>query len=148
MPKKFVTALLSLFFAMLACSFTAEAVEKNKIPQDIKPYQDSLSAGDLLAKSHGDAGLSCQDCHDASSAYPEKGTFQDEFCLRCHDANEIEKKVVYTSKGAQVHPHDEHVGDIQCVDCHSMHSKSTLKCAECHVQPWMKTLPQRWEQPK
>lgn len=148
MPKKLVTALLSLFFAILVFSFTAEAGEKNKIPQDIQPYQESLRAGDFLAKSHGDAGLSCKDCHDASSAYPEKGAFHDDFCLRCHDANEIEKKVVYKSMGAQVHPHDEHVGDIKCADCHSMHSKSTLKCAECHVQPWMKTLPKRWEQPK
>ncbi|MGX9460968.1 cytochrome c3 family protein [Shewanella sp. A14] len=148
MPKNSF-AIISIVVIVLFAS-VSEANAKDNINKNIKYYSSSIKSGQLLGKSHGDAGLSCKDCHEKGmpkiTQDTSKHNLGDKFCLNCHDADEVNNKVVFKYKGHEVFPHSQHLGDMQCADCHSMHQESTLMCAECHVQPWMKTLPARWKQ--
>ncbi|MGX9460972.1 cytochrome c3 family protein [Shewanella sp. A14] len=150
MTKKYLTA-LSVVVVVLFINLNP-AIAKDNVKKDLKYYSNSIKSGDFLVRSHGDAGLSCKDCHDDGLPKITKNTAKlnlgDTFCLSCHDIEDVNKKVVYQYKGDEVFPHSQHVGDMQCADCHSMHQASTLMCADCHVQPWMKTLPARWKQIK
>ncbi|MCD8554588.1 cytochrome c3 family protein [Seleniivibrio sp.] len=156
---KYLTAILSTFLVIFSLSGHVDAGEKDNSSQTVKHYYDSIKSENNLAKVHGDAGLSCIDCH---SDYTAKGNSKsdtsvlklkssgDELCLKCHDLKEVDNKVVYKGQGpsgADVRPHSQHVADIHCATCHSMHRKSNLMCAKCHVQKWMKTLPKRWNTP-
>ncbi|GIU33038.1 hypothetical protein TUM4644_33520 [Shewanella colwelliana] len=145
-----LTALSLVGIVLLTSS--SSVIAKDSPHKSLKDYSNSIKSGQLLGKSHGDVGLSCKDCHDNGTPKIPKGTAKinlgDKFCLNCHDADEVNNKVVFKYKGHEVFPHSQHLGDMQCADCHSMHQESTLMCAECHVQPWMKTLPARWKQIK
>lgn len=142
---------LSLVTAILFLSFNV-AMAAEKEVKDLKYFSNSMKSGELLGKSHGDAGLTCKDCHVNGTPKIANGTEKinlgDKLCLNCHDPESVNSKVIFKFKGHDVFPHSEHVGDIHCTDCHSMHQESILMCAECHVQPWMKTLPARWKQIK
>ncbi|ADD68715.1 hypothetical protein Dacet_1952 [Denitrovibrio acetiphilus DSM 12809] len=165
LTKVFIVMSSVTLLALLLTS-AAIASPKNKNLEDpeycktchvIEPYYNSLYSGDLLAQAHGDAGLTCADCHEEyiangvskkdSSSKLRKRDFGDDFCLRCHDKEEVDKEVVFPFGKGKVRPHSQHVGELNCSTCHSMHSKSDLLCAKCHVQPWMKTLPKRWSEP-
>ncbi|MEI8603261.1 cytochrome c3 family protein [Shewanella sp. PP-Sp27a-2] len=84
-----------------------------------------MTSGELLGKSHGDAGITCKDCHvNGTPKIPksaEKINLGDKLCLNCHIPESVNSKVSFKFKGHDVFPHSEHVGDIQCADCHSMH---------------------------
>jgi len=165
--KSIFTAMLSSMLLALLLTSSAIADSKGKNPKDpeycktchvIENYYNSLYSGDLLAKVHGEAGLTCADCHEQyikngiskhdSAKALKKRNYSDDLCLKCHDREEVDKKVVFKfGRGTDVRPHSQHVGELNCSACHSMHRKSTLLCAKCHVQPWMKNLPKRWSEP-
>ncbi len=107
-------------------------------------YYQTLRSGGLLGQAHGAAGLDCNTCHKDLKKI-SKSELNDALCQGCHDINEVNKKVVFKHHGKDVTPHKQHVGDVACVDCHSMHDKSRISCQECHNQPWMKNLSSRWK---
>ncbi|NTW29584.1 MAG: cytochrome c3 family protein [Coriobacteriia bacterium] len=109
---------------------------------------------DLLITKHSAANVKCLDCHEATLgqqlrealayvrgdyAFGDVTIGTREFCLSCHDWDEIVeatsdwtgKVTVYNTTGIY-NPHNNHRGDADCLSCHSMHSQSILKCAECH----------------
>ena len=78
-----------------------------------------------------------------------KRKFPNEMCTKCHnDMDKVKAKTVFDNKGQKVNPHDSHVGEQNCNECHSMHRQSTVMCTECHVQPWIKNLPDDWKKGK
>lgn len=72
-----------------------------------------------------------------------------EFCLSCHDWDAIVDATylpgdvtVYNKKGLY-NVHDNHNGEVNCSDCHSIDGSgtSTLGCVGCHYME----LPEGWE---
>ena len=79
-----------------------------------------------LADRHAARQVTCNMCHTKSmNAKPEQ---QD--CLKCHGGSyaELAKK---TDK-SDINPHDTHLGEADCTDCHSGHKKPKLVCDGCH----------------
>lgn len=121
---------------------------------NMKPEYESYTNGNLLAKKHADAGVTCHDCHEPSmlqqmdegfkfvtgdyqETTPRYG-FTNEQCLKCHDFNDV--KQATASYGAS-NPHDSTHAEgnepPQCEDCHSVHhQQSTRKCNTCHDTDW------------
>lgn len=87
-------------------------------------FSFSAYAG-TMAEFHAEKGVKCEGCHTAQMS--EKPT--KEKCFACH--GNYQDLIARTSK-ADVNPHDSHLGEIQCVQCHSGHKQMTLPCWECH----------------
>lgn len=108
-----------------------------------------------LASVHAQAGTTCLQCHEPTLDQQiseglawVSGDFDDplkqrdfgtnEFCLQCHDREEILANTADLSRN----PHEEGVHNANaCGDCHSVHGTSTYTCASCH----MVTVPDGWE---
>ncbi|MEG0375217.1 MAG: cytochrome c3 family protein [Raoultibacter sp.] len=132
-------------------------------PDDL--FVASYASGDsnCLITTHQKLGYTCADCHDDSAAQlvgtikePLESSESDvgtrELCLNdaCH-GNEWDKikestimdgeSTVY-NRDAKYNVHDNHRGDVDCGECHSMHETSTLNCVECHN---LGELPEGWD---
>ena len=123
----------------------------------MEPYVEGYNSGELLAHKHAQADVTCIDCHENTISDkigetwqyvtddfddpPYKRKFDNAMCLKCHAINDIKVKTNY----GQENPHDSHLGDLVCADCHKMHNKSKTACAECHTFDFMKKLPAEWE---
>jgi len=121
------------------------------------PYVEGYESAELLSHKHEQASVKCIDCHDNSMgdkihetwAYVtddfddplDQHKFSNEMCLKCHNIDDIKGKTSY----GQVNPHDSHLGDLVCSDCHKMHTKSKTACSECHNFEFMQKLPAEWE---
>lgn len=126
------------------------------------PYVASYEAGDpsTLIAMHKSLGKSCEDCHD-EGVMKDVGKFTElvgpaeetlatrEFCLNegCHSWEKIVDstvlngdKTVYNPEGLY-NVHDNHRGDVDCGQCHSMHGQPTLNCVQCHYME----LPEGWD---
>ena len=125
-------------------------------------YVEGYQEGDLLARKHQEAGVTCVDCHEngiedkvQETAWyvtdnfddpPEKRKFSNEMCTKCH--SDMEELVARTDKGNGINPHDSHLGDLTCSDCHKMHAKSKAACQDCHDFEFLKQLPSEWQKVK
>lgn len=91
----------------------------------------------FLADRHKANGLECADCHD--EATPQKDSWVEwEKCLSCHgQRKDIAEK---TKAMGKFNPHDNHLGEADCMICHHGHEKSSLYCVNCHnnLDPKMK----------
>jgi hypothetical protein len=138
----------------------------------MKSYVEGFTSGDpnLLVTAHVKEGKECLDCHEATIGEQIKeaqvwiaGDFETplepsgigtrEFCLDCHDIQEImaatddyaglyERGVSTGFQGLAkgLNPHRSHMENLQCGDCHQMHQESVMQCNECHYLP----LPEGW----
>ncbi|HEY3423222.1 MAG TPA: cytochrome c3 family protein [Negativicutes bacterium] len=127
---------------------------------NMQSYYDSWHEGNLLAKKHADAKVNCHDCHEPSFTQQadegikyvtgnfetplKKREFPKEFCLKCHDYEQVKAKTNF----GKSNPHDSHNGEQDCNKCHNMHQQSKIQCAECHTFPWMKKLDDSWQKGK
>lgn len=127
------------------------------------PYVASYEAEDpgTLITMHKNLGNTCESCHDEGvaslvgsftevvgpSEEPNEATR--EFCLRdgCHKWENIVDstildgdKTIYNPEGTY-NVHDNHRGDVDCGQCHSMHGQPTLNCVQCHYMD----LPEGWD---
>jgi hypothetical protein len=127
----------------------------------MQPYVVSWNGSDLSAHAHGQAGITCLDCHEPTIqeqvqevvAYVKQDyatplaepKFSQEWCLRCHDhdsyADLAERTKDYTIDGELQNPHDPHAGvetvshkPYDCSNCHKVHKESPGVdfCYECH----------------
>lgn len=122
------------------------------------PYVDSLENPNLLAYTHAQQGLKCQDCHTDAAALQqahEKAVPGEpvkplrvsmDTCLGCHAANQhtswdqvIARTQDYVIDGKNINPHAPHpesagVAQTKCSECHMMHQESPLLngCYTCH----------------
>ncbi len=81
----------------------------------------------FLASKHRAEGVQCQSCHNPFSptAAPTN-----EACLACH-AETYAKLVALTTKISN--PHNSHLGEIPCWDCHRGHEPFKPTCLQCHT---------------
>jgi len=129
------------------------------------PYAKGYSSGDktllITAHAQGSRKLVCVDCHEPklSQQLSEvkhwvSGDFTDPlekrnlatraFCLKkCHDEDKIIAATKDYGGKKGFNPHDPRHGKMECYFCHSMHSKSTLYCVNCHNAK----LPDGWAKP-
>ncbi len=79
----------------------------------------------MLADRHTARGGQCQACHIEMPPKAIKGTQ----CQACHGG--YEQMAKRTDK-LDINPHDSHIEDIDCTNCHKGHKKPVLVCDECH----------------
>ena len=80
-----------------------------------------------LPAHHTKAGVHCYDCHQEEK--PTKKAVASESCMTCHGDYPAMKVL---TKDAKPNPHDSHLGEIPCTDCHRQHLPPVVKCLECH----------------
>lgn len=102
-----------------------------------------------LAARHRVAGEACLICHKPTLEQQIgegiswlTGNFTDpigdtgigtrDFCLSCHDLDDIKAATTAYSGIKLANPHDSNLGAQQCSDCHSVHGTSVLYCSDCH----------------
>ena len=127
----------------------------------------SMTRTSLLAYQHAEAEENCLSCHDVSDLtithknvsketavrVPVK-KYSQAFCFKCHGSYEDliqstkDSKVCTDSKGNVANPHDTHLGQSDCYNCHRMHRMSSgvkycytchhagvFECGTCHLIP-------------
>ncbi|WP_303758244.1 cytochrome c3 family protein [Selenomonas ruminantium] len=107
---------------------------------------EGYNQGELLSNKHKAAHVDCIDCHengiedkvketiwyvtDDFGDPPAKRHFDNKMCTKCH--SDMDALVAKTDKGSGVNPHNSHLGDLTCSDCHKMHNQSKAACQNCH----------------
>jgi len=128
---------------------------------NMQSHYDSYAQGDLLAKKHADADVTCHDCHEPSMAqqmdegikfvtgnYEDplpKYEYSNDQCLKCHDFAKVKEKTAhYGAENPHDSIHDEGNETPQCYQCHSVHHKQSMdKCTSCHPVDW--NVDSSWE---
>ncbi|MBP7617347.1 MAG: cytochrome c3 family protein [Geothrix sp.] len=80
-----------------------------------------------LPAPHAKAGVHCYDCHQEEK--PSKKAVASDSCMTCHGDYPAMKVL---TKDAKPNPHDSHLGEIPCTECHRQHQAPVVKCLECH----------------
>ena len=92
----------------------------------------AASATPALADRHAAKGLECASCHKTA---PMPGAVvKKDACKACHSYEQLAQQ---TAK-MEPKPHRPHLGDVNCVECHSGHGEPRLMCNDCHqfkIQP-------------
>lgn len=81
-----------------------------------------------LPAHHTKAGVHCFDCHQEEK--PTKKAVAADSCMTCHGDYPAMKVV---TKDVKPNPHDSHLGEIACPECHRQHQPPVVKCLECHA---------------
>lgn len=80
----------------------------------------------FLADKHKAAGLACGDCHKEK---PPRQKVATAACQSCHgDYSKLADKTANSAPN----PHETHLGELACDQCHHAHKESVLPCVECH----------------
>ncbi|MCD8213533.1 MAG: NapC/NirT family cytochrome c [Campylobacter sp.] len=121
---------------------------------NMQPEYDSFTKGNLLAKKHNDANVTCHDCHvptigqqlnevvmfatgNYENPMPKYG-YKNEQCTGCHKVEKIRAKTARYG-GANPHESTHNRGNemLECQSCHSMHHPQSLNtCNTCHPTKW------------
>ena len=80
-----------------------------------------------LKGKHKENAIACVDCHKVEN--PDKPASM-ESCIECHGSYADVKEL--TKDLPEANPHDSHLGELDCRDCHKMHKPSEVVCASCH----------------
>jgi hypothetical protein len=91
------------------------------------PAFSQASATYKLPAPHAKAGVHCYNCHHEEK--PTKKAVASDSCMTCHGDYPAMKEV---TRHLPVNPHDSHVGEIACTECHRQHQPPVVKCLECH----------------
>jgi hypothetical protein len=128
----------------------------------IKPYTEGVKDSKLLVSKHFEAGIGCTECHEYSDEtrkneeemykngeYEEPmytREYEPDFCFRCHESYQaIRKRTEGFMEKWGRNPHESHMGEIGCYECHKVHQASVFVCAECHHAKWEERLPAGWK---
>ena len=87
----------------------------------------ALADGDFLADRHAKAGVKCEGCHKET---PPAKRVKTEQCQSCH--GDYQKLAERTKDMKPNNVHANHLGDIDCRECHQGHKLDKLACDECH----------------
>lgn len=87
------------------------------------------AAETLGADRHAAAGVKCEACHGADRQNPKTPDIS--VCAGCHNIDGLVEK---TSKAKPANPHvsPHYNKELECTNCHHMHSQSEDFCAQCH----------------
>ena len=94
-----------------------------------------VSGQKFVSSVHGQAGLSCVDCHaDLASAtdFPHKGRVKSVDCVSCHDAAPA-AHTFHPEIGRAIRGKQE--PQVACSDCHGTHTISPVKDPEFRFAP-------------
>lgn len=89
----------------------------------------AAQAAEFGADRHAKLGVKCETCHGTDKANPKTPDFAT--CTGCHKVDALVEK----TKGVKpTNPHvSPHYGtELDCTNCHMMHSESQDFCAQCH----------------
>ena len=84
-----------------------------------------------LADRHTARGAACDKCHVAGTT---KAPTAKE-CFACHGDY---KKLADRAAELDINPHDSHMGELECAECHQGHQQPKLVCDQCHEFRGMK----------
>jgi hypothetical protein len=90
----------------------------------MKIVQNSPS---FLGSKHLATGLQCQTCHNP---FPPVGAPEAKICLACHGGSYAGVAKLVKS---DPNPHQSHLGEVACADCHHGHEPFEFKCSQCHA---------------
>lgn len=123
----------------------------------MEPYVQSLQSPGQYAYIHGEAGLACLDCHEASLQQQIEelkiylqGDYKDplrerrypqDWCFQCKEHGTYDELAERTSDRRR-NQHASHFGEMECYTCHKMHRESELYCTYCHDDV---ALPAGWQ---
>ena len=93
----------------------------------VLPAAAQDSAARSLPSHHAKAGVHCYDCHQEEK--PTKKAVASDSCMTCHGDYPAMKAL---TKDAKPNPHDSHLGELACTECHRQHQPPVVKCLECH----------------
>lgn len=86
-----------------------------------------ISQAQTMAEIHASKGVSCAQCHTET---PPSKVVKTKKCQECHgsyaDLSERTKNM------APNNVHANHLGDLDCRECHGAHRKQKIACEECH----------------
>ena len=117
---------LSCLYAVFV-PLTALCLVMSFSPSHGQVAADGKDATVFLADRHKNRGIECSGCHQES---PPKQKPQGIICMGCHgDYSKVAEK---TSK-LTINPHDTHMGELDCNQCHKGHQRSVNVCNQCHT---------------
>lgn len=79
----------------------------------------------FLADQHTSKGMVCSSCHQGAN----QKDVETKTCQSCH--GDYDKLVKLTDK-LEINPHESHLGEPDCKDCHHGHKQSSPACKQCH----------------
>jgi hypothetical protein len=80
--------------------------------------------------------VSCFDCHQEEK--PTKKAVASESCMVCHGDYPAMRAL---TKNAKPNPHNSHMGEVPCTECHRGHQPSRVVCLECHEGEYKFNIP-------
>lgn len=92
-----------------------------------------LIAGSVLASgelrgAHKENDVQCADCHGTDTPDSAAKTSS---CFSCH--GDYKSIAELTKDVEEANPHENHMGELACKECHGIHRPSELFCnKECH----------------
>jgi hypothetical protein len=98
------------------------------LPPDLLSRAWAQGQGSFLADRHQAKGMNCATCHKES---PPKAAVPSDTCMKCH--GNAEKLAEKTSAVKPANPHDSHLGEVACDQCHRGHKAPVNACAQCHT---------------
>lgn len=108
--KKSIIAALALAVSLAAGISSAQAADQK-----------------YLADRHIAAGMQCATCHKDGA--PKAGAVvSKDTCKSCHNPADLAK----ATANLNPNPHYNHLGDVNCTDCHKGHQQPQLMCNDCH----------------
>ena len=90
-------------------------------------FSDGVLAQQFLADKHVQKGISCAACHKENPPAKKVKTAK---CQECHGDYSALAERTKDMKPNNVHAN--HLGDLDCKDCHGAHKSTPLACDECH----------------
>ena len=82
-----------------------------------------------LIDKHTAQGVSCQQCHQQKNPTKPKPVAT-ATCFTCHGSHEA---LAQKTKDKDPNPHYTHMGDMNCNECHRIHTPSVNMCSSCHT---------------
>jgi hypothetical protein len=135
----------------------------------VASYEEGISIKDgqsgalLLVTQHKESamGIDCLDCHEAkiNEQIAEgmkwvSGDYSDPlkpmrydgeaFCLRsgCHEGITSTEELATVTASLVRNPHESHMPNMACDQCHQVHEQSEMMCYQCHTDS---VIPEGWK---
>ena len=124
---------LKCFFSFILCSLAATL-----------PSRAEVAKERLIAGYHLKPGINviCFDCHQEER--PTKKAVASESCMVCHGDYPAMRAL---TKNVKPNPHNSHMGEVPCTECHRGHQPSRVICLECHEGEYKFNIPVHTQKP-
>lgn len=91
-----------------------------------------ICSAENLADFHVQQGAKCEVCHQEQAPKPNSRV-NPQNCLACHKSFEA---VAERTNKLEPNPHNSHLGEVPCSDCHQGHKEYKNMCNDCHQFNW------------